>query len=579
MEVLGTPQHWLMCDICEENCVYYCNSCNKRLCDKCHTEHHTNEDTKTHDLILYQLRQKSLGEEKCPHHPTKDLDMLCEECQVALCYKCSMTEAHSGHHFIDLEEISIKNFEMYENELSRIQDHFLPACHEVLNEIKEDVPKVKKMVALIRETMTTEANALKSLVDRVLSENFSELDSIEERILHDLTAQDKTFTNYISYLQELLRKYQSKLAKKNLEDLISKQREDKAEEIDPIPETFKPVLPIFTGGQFTEDDIKKFLGKISFPKVTKARRHVRVESRSEEVDVFLHEDGKEQQKGKVNPRPDKQVTFSVSMIKEIMVPRISFLFHISLETSKRFWVSSFDEYLVQTDLQGNLLHKLQITGGIMRVGCHTVTKEGDLLFADRKNKCINRVTPDKMVTELFTTEDWEPLGIYSSRINGDILMGKSKDKDREARVTRYSKAGVKLQDIRKKHWIKTLYEFPAYLTENNNGDICTSDIEKEAVVVVDKSGKHRFSYTGQQSESSFSPRGICTDAFSHILVCDENGNSVHLLDQDGHFLSLLINQNHGLNSPCGLGMDEENNLYVGEFDSNTVKVSSYLDQY
>ena len=76
-----------------------------------------------------------------------------------------------------------------------------------------------------------------------------------------------------------------------------------------------------------------------------------------------------------------------------------------------------------------------------------------------------------------------------------------------------------------------MYVHPHYITENINGDICTSDIGKHAVVVVDGLGNYRFSYEGH--ERNFSPYGICTDTNGRILVCDYK-EVVHRLDQDGH---------------------------------------------
>ena len=86
-----------------------------------------------------------------------------------------------------------------------------------------------------------------------------------------------------------------------------------------------------------------------------------------------------------------------------------------------------------------------------------------------------------------------------------------------------------------------LYSDPRYIAENINGDICTSDHDKNAVAVVNKSGQHRFSYTGKGS--GIRPFGICTDVLGHILVCDNVTKSVHLLDQDGRFLSVLLSSN------------------------------------
>ena len=119
-----------------------------------------------------------------------------------------------------------------------------------------------------------------------------------------------------------------------------------------------------------------------------------------------------------------------------------------------------------------------------------------------------------------------------------------------------------------------LCSYPHYITENINGDICTSDYNKHAVVLVNKSGQHRFFYTGQGLR--FFPWGICTDVLGHILVCDEASKSVHLLDQDGGLLSFILSEQQGINHPRGLCVDDENNLYVGQYGTNTVTVYKYL---
>ena len=143
----------------------------------------------------------------------------------------------------------------------------------------------------------------------------------------------------------------------------------------------------------------------------------------------------------------------------------------------------------------------------------------------------------------------------------------------ESRLTRYSKTGKELQSIQR-HKGQDLYEYPhPYITENINGDICTSDYDKKAVVVVNKSGEYRFSYKG--SESTILPRGICTDALGHILVCEKEGD-VHLLDQDGGFLSVVLKFQQGIMDPCGICLDDENNLYVGQSFTKTLTVYKYL---
>ena len=147
-------------------------------------------------------------------------------------------------------------------------------------------------------------------------------------------------------------------------------------------------------------------------------------------------------------------------------------------------------------------------------------------------------------------------------------------KYKEAKVTRYSKAGRKIQNILRDNLGQELYTDPNFITENINGDICTSDYQKYAVVVVNKSGHYRFSYTGQGS--NFCPWGICTDVLGHILVCDDVSNTVHLLDQEGEFLAVILSPRQGIEYPRGVCLDDENNLHVGQYCTNIVTVYKYL---
>ena len=106
-------------------------------------------------------------------------------------------------------------------------------------------------------------------------------------------------------------------------------------------------------------------------------------------------------------------------------------------------------------------------------GNHTATQDGDLIYTDEDKKVIYRITPDRKVTEIIKPGDWKPFSIHSSSINGDILVGMIKDKT--AKITRYSKAGKEIQNMRKDKQGQGLYRYPRYITENINGDICTSD--------------------------------------------------------------------------------------------------------
>ncbi|XP_052692830.1 uncharacterized protein LOC128171121 [Crassostrea angulata] len=101
-----------------------------------------------------------------------------------------------------------------------------------------------------------------------------------------------------------------------------------------------------------------------------------------------------------------------------------------------------------------------------------------------------------------------------------------------------------------------------------------------AVVVTECGGRHRFSYTGHPSGSGLDPCGICTDALSHILVCDDKTKTVQMIDKDGQFLSHLLIRPSGIFRPWSLSYDiNTHRLWVGSRDNNTGVIYSYITRH
>ncbi|XP_062596287.1 uncharacterized protein LOC134257708 [Saccostrea cucullata] len=564
MDIPHRAQHFLECGIeeCERNCEFYCNSCHQRLCKQCRDEHLKSPENKNHEVVLYQQRKRQLPVEKCKIHPNKDVEMLCEECQVPVCSKCVTQKEHRGHIFTDLETIYAEKYADFQEDIAKIQDYFLPTSQDLQKEIKKDSSEIKHIMDNIRTSMKTEGESLKSLVDTVISENMKQLDQIEHSLLEDLNTQDKTMDNYITYLNNLVKELHRCLSSTETQKLMS----EKKPKIRSIPETSKPVKPEFTAGQYSKSDVTKLLGKIQVPNTKAEKREIRpIESVYNTAMKPTHKQMKENRK-KSDKKQTMSLSGSVTKVRECYVPGVDRVFHVSLDQSDRLWISDRLGNLVQTDLQGNVIQKIKTSDGH---GYHTVTQDRGLIFTDYDKNVINRITQDNKITEFIKTGNWTPYSIHSSHINGELLVGMM------FRVTRYNKTGKELQNIQRDNKGQRLYStLPHYITENINGDICTSDYDKRAVVVVNKSGQHRFSYKGQ--ESMFRPYGICTDVLGHILVCDLISNTVHLLDQDGQFLSLLLTPKQGVYSPCSVCVDDENNLYVGQYNTNTLTVYKYL---
>ncbi|XP_062587763.1 uncharacterized protein LOC134249423 [Saccostrea cucullata] len=570
-KIPGTAQHFLECGFedCERNCEFYCNSCHHQMCKPCRDQHLKIPENKNHEVVLYQKRRRQLPVKKCKIHPNKEVDIYCKDCNIPLCSKCSTMQEHQRHCFIDLESIYTEKFELCQKELSKIHNYFVPTSQDLQREVREDATEVKQIMDSIRTSMKAEAESLKNMVDTVLSENMEELNQIEKSLLEKLKSQEKTFDDYIAYLRDLVKEFQNYLSSTELTNFTTQLLDNL--KIKSIPETTKPITPEFSSVGYNKNDVAKLLGKVI--KSDRKAELRRVKSMEILPIATSMKSTSEQTKQDKHVKSDKKQTMSLSAsvtkVREFNVPGVDSVYHVSLDQSDRLWISDNVGNLVQTDLQGNVIQKIKTSGGL---GYHTVTQDRDLIFTDQDKKVINRIAQDNNITEFIKTGDWEPRSIHSSHINGDLLVGMRTDE--EGKVTRYNKTGKELQNIQRDSEGWELYSNPHYITENINGDICVSEYNKRAVAVVNKSGQHRFFYTGQ--ESWFYPYGICTDVLGHILVCDVISNTVHLLDQDGQFLSLLLTPQQGVGYPISVCVDDENNLYVGQYKTNTLTVYQYL---
>ncbi|XP_034306160.2 uncharacterized protein [Magallana gigas] len=573
-------QHYLVCgtEDCEKNCQFYCNDCHQPKCQQCKDKHKKNTETKNHEIVPYKKRNRPLPVEKCKIHPTKHIDLFCEECQIPICSKCTGTKEHRGHKVTDLEMVFAEKCSLFHEEIAKIRGYFEPTSENLKKEIAGDVIEIQKILDGIRTSMKAEADSLKRLVDTVTTDKIEQVDKKEQSLLKTLSGQNQEIDDYINSLNDLIQTYYGYLSPSNIEELTF-SLQSKNLIIRPIPETFKPVPPVFTAGQYSKQDVAKLLGKITVPNTKSENRKIKP---MQIASTQLKPAGKHRKQVKEIPDVNQTLCLSssVTKVREYTVPGVDCVNHISLGKSGRHWVSNHIGKLVQTNLQGTKLQKIKTSGqdegyykiaSVGSLGYHTVTQNGDLIYTDKDNKVINRITPDNTITEFIKTGDWEPISIHSSNINGDILVGMVKGG--EAKVTRYNKTGIEIQNIQRGNKGQELYDLPYYITENINGDVCVSDGDKNAVVVVDKSGEERFFYRGQRLD--FYPFGICTDVLGHILVCDGHSNTVHLLDQDGQFLSQLLTEQQEIKRPLSVCVDDENNLWVGQLIKK-VKVYKYL---
>uniref|UniRef100_K1Q2B4 Tripartite motif-containing protein 2 n=1 Tax=Magallana gigas TaxID=29159 RepID=K1Q2B4_MAGGI len=250
--------------------------------------------------------------------------------------------------------------------------------------------------------------------------------------------------------------------------------------------------------------------------------------------------------------------------------------HISLVASDQVWINDRNN-LIMTNTTGDTLDHLEDCNSDF-TGLHTVNSDSELIYIDEEYDISKQSTDTETDTTFIQRPDfkWRRWSVYWSLLTGDLLVGMFNIKRETGKVTRYNQSGQLTQTIHHDMNGMELYRQPNYITENNNGDILVCDSLK-VVVVVDLGGRHRFSYSGHPPGSGISPCGICTDAMSHILVCDNKTNTVHMLNKDGQFLSHLLTKE--MDEPHSLTYDANTHrLWVGSYNNNKLCVYIYIEQ-
>eukprot|EP00105_Crassostrea_gigas_P021516 XP_011440676.1 PREDICTED: uncharacterized protein LOC105337584 [Crassostrea gigas] len=278
-------------------------------------------------------------------------------------------------------------------------------------------------------------------------------------------------------------------------------------------------------------------------------------------------------------------------------------YHIACVAQDTIWVSDNKSNLILANSTGGTLHRVEDLrfdsyGGL---GSHTVNIERKLIYIDKYFN-IKKLSEDMKTNTIFIQRQdstWEPQCVYSSQYSGDLLVAMYRKKTTESKVIRYNQSGKITQIIQHDNTGLELYSKPNYITENTNGDlaVCDQDFQTPAVVVTDRNGIHRFSYTGHQKTSrkkhekddyysfslrvgsKFMPCGICTDALSQILICDQKTYTVHILNKDGQFQSYLRTRVAGIVVCQSLSYDvNTHRLWVGCSRTSTMRVYRYIDQ-
>eukprot|EP00105_Crassostrea_gigas_P007551 XP_011421835.1 PREDICTED: uncharacterized protein LOC105324463 [Crassostrea gigas] len=533
-----TQYEILMCSKCPGDAEYSCVSCPYDLCSQCKENHVKDLQTIDHDVVSHRDKINYIPtQEICVRHPSHVYTKYCEPCELPVCFYC---RKHRTHRQLDVRTAYKTKQQQHRGTIHTIRSEALFYRPVLLTPIKTDIKTCHTEFSLYQSEMLTKARKLKILTDKVRNDfmynMFCDFD-----FKHRCSRQKTEMNRHIVSLERYEHIYEQS-AFSVLKFLSSIK---------------KALCQIHLKLHSSQLSITESLNKEDVMELLSA---IQIEERGNR---------------RVRNQCLLKLSFGAVFHQSLTVTGVHCCFHISCVTSDRVWVSDHRNNLILTDTTGVPLYRVEdLCNGY---GIHTVNSDSELIYIDR-NYNINKLSKDMKITTTFiegTDSTWRPWCVYWSLSTGDLLVGMHYKFKMTGKVTWYNQSGQLTQTMQHDNKGLQLYEKPRYITENNNGDVVVSDID--AVVVTQRGGRHRFSYTGHPTGSGLRPNGISTDALSHILVCDGRTDKVQMLNRDGQFLSELLIRPSGLFRPKSLSYDvNTHRLWVGSEDNNTVVINRYI---
>lgn len=527
-----------LCHQCKKDTEFYCGTCTVNFCVVCKDKHVTDLSNKGHTVMIYREQNKYILTKE---ESSKHSDIIYERYSTSdepncpdLAKEEKLCELKRKQHqeIIDLARSDVL-----------FHRSVMSLC------IRSDVETLHDEISQCRLEMLRKANTMRKRIDDML--DF--ISSKYVRLLNSITHKQKVkMTRHIATIQMYDETYE-----------LSGN----------IP------LRVFL-----------FRMKVLLPNIQKnliLAQHSRLCSK----DSF-HRENVVDLLSKIQMNKTEKRSVSLDRMLKIIYPSVlhgqlstskanlNCCIHISCLPHNKVWICDKSK-LVLMDTSGVVYHRLNgIWNHVHITGLHSVNRNQELIYISSDSNLIKLSEDMKTMSIFFKREKskWRPQCLVCSHSSGDVLVGMWEVGTDRGKIMRLNSIGEIKDTIEKDKNNDNLYKNPMFITENNNGDIVVSDLNR-CLVVTDRGGEHRFSYTGHPTGSGLTPCGICTDIFSNILVCDKRTNTVQMIDKDGTFMYSLLTESDGIFEPWGLCYDIISHLlWVGSDSNNVVKIFRYINR-
>lgn len=542
------------CSLCPEVVVIHCGSCQVNLCAQCLSTHIDRNKSLRHEIVPYtsQLVKPEAEIEKCQDHPKQQCDLFCQDCSVPICSRC-LTGNHKRHGAVDLEEICETTRSTVKEDLEELRK-FRKEYEKVVWESKEELAKYIEESDKERDSLKELGKQWHQMIDKVIDKVGKDMDEIIQSDTKCLQDNTEEIQSALQDVKDTIKANEDILQDDRFTRLLSYASKNDAFRIIPSRPAIKTakIVPV----NVKEGDI--------IPKLIHFQRSIHTKLPGYSLN----------RTGDVSSISTKSLLPEPELIATVKT-NCKQLKGICHNEDDRVWIYGTDEILREVDITGTVQNCIT---AISKNSQKDIAKNkmGEIVYSHLSDECVNIVREGK-ISKLLDLSGWIPFGV-TFNADDDLMVCMRREDYQESKVGIFSQGKLK-KEIQFDETGKPLFSASRnnmYIKENANKDICVSDWNACAVIVLKSSGELRFRYTGNLSRSfkQFYPHGIVTDNYCRILVVDRKNDCLHVIDSNGKFLTYIT---CSLQDPYVLSMDPDENVWVGEYDTGCVKVIRYLE--
>lgn len=542
------------CSLCPEVVVIHCGSCQVNLCAQCLSTHIDRNKSLKHEIVPYtsQLVKPEAELQKCQDHPKQQCDLFCQDCSVPICSRC-LTGNHKRHGAVDLEKICETTRSTVKEDLEELRK-FRKEYEKVVGESKEELAKYIEESDKERDSLKELGKQWHQMIDKVIDKVGKDMDEIIQSDTKCLQDNTEEIQSALQDVKDSIKANEDILQDDRFTRLLSYASKNDAFRIIPSRPAIKTakIVPV----NVKEGDI--------IPKLIHFQRSIRTKLPGYSLN----------RTGDVSSISTKSLLPEPELIATVKT-NCKQLKGICHNEDDRVWIYGTDEILREVDITGTVQNCIT---AISKNSQKDIAKNkmGEIVFSHLSDECVNIVREGK-ISKLLDLSGWIPFGV-TFNADDDLMVCMRREDYQESKVGIFSQGKLK-KEIQFDETGKPLFSASRnnmYIKENANRDICVSDWNACAVIVLKSSGELRFRYTGNLSRSfkQFYPHGIVTDNYCRILVVDRKNDCLHVIDRNGKFLTYIT---CSLQDPYVLSMDPDENVWVGEYDTGCVKVIRYLE--